>query len=154
MPTRKNERGKGFSVMSATQGSEVHLHQTEPPADLADGSYWIYQYDNLGQVTNGVKYFYDGTLVPGQQFGYGFDDIGNRQQTTAGGDSTGAGKRLANYTVNTLNQITQRDYPGTNDVIGVALATNSVTVNGQTAWRKGEYFWAMVKSNNTASAQW
>ena len=27
-------------------------------------------------------------------------------------------------------------------------------VNGQTAWRKGEYFWATVKSNNTASAQW
>jgi RHS repeat-associated protein len=61
---------------------------------------------------------------------------------------------LANYTVNTLNQITQRDYPGTNDVIGVALATNSVTVNGQTAWRKGEYFQALVKSNNTAAAQW
>ena len=30
----------------------------------------MYQYDSLGQVTNGVKYFYDGTLVPGQQFGY------------------------------------------------------------------------------------
>ena len=33
-------------------------------------------------------------------------------------------------------------------------ATNGVTVNGQSAWRKGEYFWATVKSNNTASAQW
>ena len=56
--------------------------------------------------------------------------------------------------VNNLNQITQRDYPGTNDVVGVALATNSVTVNGQTAWRKGEYFRATVVSNNTATAQW
>lgn len=121
---------------------------------LADGSYWIYQYDSLGQVTNGVKYFADGTLVPGQQFGYLFDDIGNRKQTTAGGDSSGANKRLANYSANNLNQITQRDYPGTNDVIGAALATNSVLVNGEIAWRKGEYFWATVKSNNTASAQW
>ena len=121
---------------------------------LADGSYWIYQYDNLGQVTNSVKYFADGTLVPAQQFGYGFDDIGNRQQTTAGGDANGAGLRPANYTVNNLNQITARDYPGTNDVLGAALATNAVTVNGQSAWRKGEYFQATVKSNNTASAQW
>ena len=105
-------------------------------------------------MTNGVKYFADGTLVPGQQFGYVFDDIGNRTQTTAGGDSTGANLRLANYSVNNLNQITARDYPGTNDVIGVSLATNVVTVNGQTAWRKGEYFWSTIKSNNTHAAQW
>ena len=56
--------------------------------------------------------------------------------------------------MNSLNQITQRDYPGTNDIVGAALATNAVTVNGQSAWRKGEYFWAAVKSNNTALAQW
>jgi len=35
---------------------------------LADGSHWAYQYDSLGQVTNGNKYFYDNTVVPGQQF--------------------------------------------------------------------------------------
>lgn len=44
-----------------------------------------------------------------------------------------------------------RDYPGTNDVIDAALATNGVTVNGQTPWRKGEYFWALVKTNNSAA---
>jgi len=44
-----------------------------------------YRYDSLGQATNRVKYFADGTLVPAQQFGYLFDDIGNRNQTTAGG---------------------------------------------------------------------
>jgi len=121
---------------------------------LADGSYWIYQYDSLGQVTSGKKYFADGTFVPGQSFGYQFDDIGNREQTTVGGDAAGASLRLASYSVNNLNQITSRDYPGTNDVIGVALATNAVSVNGQTAWRKGEYFQSTVKSNNTAAAQW
>lgn len=121
---------------------------------LADGSYWVYQYDTLGQATNGVKYFADGTLVPGQQFGYLFDDIGNRKQTQSGGDALGTGLRVANYFANNLNQITNRYVSGTNDITGVALATNSVTVNGQTAWRKGEYFWATVKSNNVASAQW
>jgi len=28
---------------------------------LADGSYWLYLYDNLGQVISGKKYFSDGT---------------------------------------------------------------------------------------------
>ena len=59
--------------------------------------------------------------MPGQQFSYQFDDIGNRQQTQSGGDALGTGLRRANYSVNNLNQIMARDYPGTNDVIGAAL---------------------------------
>ena len=50
----------------------------------ADSSYWVYQYDSLGQVISGKKYWNDGTPVPGQQFEYGFDDIGNRTSTKAG----------------------------------------------------------------------
>src|SRR3974390_331484 len=60
---------------------------------LADGSYWIYQYDSLGQVTGGKKYWADGTPVAGQQFQYTFDDIGNRQTATAGGDQYAANLR-------------------------------------------------------------
>ena len=62
---------------------------------LADGSYWVYVYDSLGQVTNGCKYFPDGTLVPGQQFDYTFDTIGNRSQTLSGGDTNGVNLRMA-----------------------------------------------------------
>ena len=71
---------------------------------LADGSYWVYLYDTLGQVISGKKYFPDGTPVPGQQFEYAFDDIGNRTSTKAGGDQNGANLRSANYTANNLNQ--------------------------------------------------
>jgi RHS repeat-associated protein len=44
--------------------------------------------------------------------------------------------------------------PGTNDVIGVAIATNGVTVNGVTAYRKGEYFQALAGTNNSVVAEW
>jgi YD repeat-containing protein len=121
---------------------------------LADGSYWVYQYDSLGQVISGHKYFYDHTPVPGQQFDYSFDTIGNRTQTKAGGDQNGQNQRLANYSANNLNQITSRDVPGTNDIIGVALATNSVAVNGLPAFHKWEYFWAAVRTNNASSPAW
>jgi RHS repeat-associated protein len=144
----------GTGILPVSFNYNYNLANQRTKDVLADGSYWVYQYDALGQATNGVKYFADGTLVPGQQFGYLFDDIGNRKQTQSGGDQSGAGLRPANYTVNNLNQITVRDYPGTNDIIGASIMTNAVMVNGQTAWRKEEYFWATVKSNNTAAAQW
>src|SRR6266567_708503 len=70
----------------------------------ADGSRWVYIYDTLGQVISGKIYWSDGTAVAGQQFEYGFDDIGNRKTTKAGGDASGANLRLANYSVNSLNQ--------------------------------------------------
>ena len=108
-------------------------------ATLADNSYWLLNYDSLGQVTSGHKYWPDQTPVAGQQFDYAFDSIGNRTSTKAGGDQNGANQRAANYGANTLNQYTNRDVPAAFDVVGVGLATNAVTVNSQTAYRKGEY---------------
>jgi RHS repeat-associated protein len=121
---------------------------------LVDGSYWVYGYDSLGQVTNGCKYFADGTPVAGQQFDYTFDTIGNRTQTMAGGNQTGANLRVANYTNNSLNQITSRDVPTNVDIMGASILTNLVTVNGQTAYRKEEYFRQQLSANNSSSALW
>jgi YD repeat-containing protein len=95
---------------------------------LADGSYWIYQYDKLGQVTAGKKYWSDGTVVAGQQFGYGYDDIGNRTTTEAGGNEWGANLRYASYGANSLNQYTNRTVSGSADVTGAATNTATVSV--------------------------
>lgn len=115
---------------------------------LADGSYWVYNYDALGQVRSGKRYWSDGTPVAGQQFEYGFDDIGNRTDTKSGGDALGAGLRWADYTPNRLNQYEQRTVPDAFDVIGAAHATASVTVNGAAAYRRGEYFRGEVTVDN------
>src|SRR5271157_465020 len=119
-----------------------------------DGSYWRYGYDALGQVVSGKKYWSDQTPVAGQQFGYTFDTIGNRTQAQAGGDQTGANLRVANYTNNTLNQITSRGVPGYVDIMGDSLATNTVSVNGQAAYQKVEYFREQLNVTTTAAAQW
>lgn len=121
---------------------------------LIDGSYWVYQYDSLGQVTSGKKYWRDGTPVAGQQFEYAFDDIGNRTSTKSGGDETGANLRTANYTNNSLNELTGRDVPSYVDIMGIGLATNTVTVNTQPTYRKGEYFRKELNVDNTAGAVW
>jgi RHS repeat-associated protein len=121
---------------------------------LADGSYWLYEYDSLGQVRSGRKYWSDQTPVAGQQFEYAHDDIGNRTQTKAGGDQSGAGLRPANYSANNLNQYTSRDVPAAFDVMGLGFATNAVTVNSQAAYRKGEYFRAQVSVSNGSTSVW
>jgi YD repeat-containing protein len=113
-----------------------------------------YQYDSLGQVTSGKKYWSDGTPVAGQQFTYNFDDIGNRQSNASGGDQTGNNLRSANYTVNNLNQITSRDVPGYVDVLGSADPNATVTINLQRAYRHNDYFGDELSVDNSSSAQW
>jgi RHS repeat-associated protein len=121
-----------------------------------DGSYWVYTYDSLGQVTSGIKRWSDGTLVAGQQFDYTFDTIGNRLSTKAGGDTntSGATLRTANYANNLLNQLVNRDVPGYADVMGLTLATNVVSVNGTNAYQRYEYFREQLGTNNASAPQW
>jgi len=122
---------------------------------LVDGSYWIYEYDKLGQVTSGKRYWSDGTPVAGQQFEYAFDDIGNRNSTKVGGDANGANLRSATYTANRLNQYSSRTVPGAVDVLGAAKAPASVTVNSVAATaRKSEYYHREVSITNGSSAVW
>jgi RHS repeat-associated protein len=120
----------------------------------SDSSYWAYEYDSLGQVTRGKHYWSDSIPVAGQQFEYAFDDIGNRLSTKAGGNEVGAALRAASYTANNLNQYTQRDVPGAADIIGIAHPNANVTVNGQSTYRKGEYYWKELSINNAAAAVW
>ena len=118
---------------------------------LADSSYWLYEYDRLGQVIAGRKYWPDGTSVAGQQFEYGFDDIGNRKVARRGDDENGWNLRQSIYTANLLNQYSQRTVPGFVDIIGIALATKPVYVNGQMASRKGEYFRRELSVSNAGA---
>jgi RHS repeat-associated protein len=113
-----------------------------------DSAYWIYTYDELGQVVSGRKYWADGTEVAGQQFDYTFDTIGNRK------NSGGRASASSNYSVNRLNQYSQRSVPNQVDVLGIANPTADVTVRvlggtTYTAGRKGEYYHhALAVGNN------
>jgi hypothetical protein len=87
---------------------------------LHDGSYWLYEYDKLGQVTLGKKYWNDGIPAAGQQFEYRYDDIGNRTHTKSGGDEDGIDMRESDYIADHLNRYVTRGVPGAVYVLGVA----------------------------------
>ncbi|MGA2801371.1 MAG: RHS repeat-associated core domain-containing protein [Verrucomicrobiota bacterium] len=93
-------------------------------------------------------------MIAGQEFGYSFDNIGNRTQTLSGGDQNGGNQRSSSYIANNLNQYTQRTVPNYVDVIGVAIATNTLTVNGINPYRRIEYFRAELSVTNQNNPVW
>jgi len=111
---------QGANQLPSVHGYGLNAANQRTRLTLADSSYWVYQYDSLGQVSSGKRYLADGIPVAGEQFEYGFDDIGNRTLAKAGGDRAGANLRSASYTNNTLNQATGRGVPGAVDIPGVA----------------------------------
>ena len=104
----------------------------------------LWEYDRRGQVQAGRRYWADGTVVAGQQYEYGYDDIGNRTKASSGGDGMGTNLRTAVSSSSLVNQLGSRQVPATFDVIGVARGTVSVGVDAQSPVtagdRKGEYF--------------
>jgi len=59
-------------------------------------------------VIKGKKFWVFEASVAGQQFEYGFDDIGNREVSRRGGDGNGWNLRESLYTASLLNQYSQR----------------------------------------------
>jgi len=112
--------------------------------DNGDGTHWAVEYDELGQVVGGKKYWPDGSAAQGQQFEYDFDDIGNRVAHRYGGDATGQSSKLreVSYTANSLNQYTAKANVSVVDLLGLATEGSVVSVNGSTngVYRRGEYF--------------
>jgi YD repeat-containing protein len=145
---------------AAGQPAERHAYtynaaQQRIRDELADGSSWNWEYDRLGQVIGGRKSWPDGSPVAGQQFEYGFDDIGNRVSQKRGGDANGANLRSTTYVVNPLNQITSRTVVGSRylDLIGLAEPGTTVTAGGVTATRRGE-LWRAELNLGTGNPLW
>jgi RHS repeat-associated protein len=120
----------------------------------ADDTYWVYEYDNLGQVVSGKRYWAGGVPVAGQQYEYTYDDIGNRKSARQGGNDIGTGLRSASYTANLLNQYSGRTNAPAVDVLGLGTAAATVTVNGGATTRQGAYFWRELAVTNASAPAW
>jgi len=109
------------------------------------------QYDAVGQVTTARKYFPDGMRMPWAQFQYDFDTAGNRK-TAACTDKDADSQQ--EYSLNDVNQYTERTVPGKVIAAGTADSSAVVTVgdgtnNAALANRHGEYFWHVVDADNS-----
>ncbi len=116
-------------------------------ATREDNAYWDYGYDALGQVSSATKKIASGDPVPGLDYSYTYDDIGNRKLSTLN-------SQLSTYTTNSLNQYSQKTVPGVIDVLGTAVTDATVTVNGQSVIRQGESWHRSVAIPNTTVSTW
>jgi RHS repeat-associated protein len=144
----------GIGVAPVSFEYQYNLANQRTAVTNADGSYWLYGYDTLGQVISGKRYWSDGVPVAGQQFEYGFDDIGNRKTAKSGGNASGTDLRSSIYQANALNQYVSRTVPPYVDITGSADTNATVTVNLLPATRQGDYFRREVPAPNTMKTAW
>ena len=123
-------------------------------ATLENNSMWNYGYDDRNELTSASREWSDQSPVSGQQYGYAYDNIGNRQSASYGGDTSGRNLQTINYGANSLNEYTSVATPGWQEVVGAAITSNSVTVNGGAADRKLEYFHRETSSTNGGGPVW
>ena len=77
--------------------------------------------------------------------------IGERQSVSLRETNNG---HIGEYTVNLLNQYTERTVPGVVDIIGEATESAKVVVNTTPATQLGTYFHAEVEVDNVAAPQY
>ncbi|MEI6676301.1 MAG: hypothetical protein WCO57_14110, partial [Verrucomicrobiota bacterium] len=123
-------------------------------ATRENGQRWDYGYDDVGQVTSGVKKFPNATAIPGHSFAYQYDGIGNRSSATHGGTDTDV-----TYTPNPLNQYSNITTEGARFILGEAPLTNDVIINGDTntpAARAGGlgFYWKQITGDNSTVPLW
>lgn len=156
--TESDGAGRTRFVQNGVQGGATLLRSDytyddrgrRTRADREDGTRWDYGYNSRSEVTLGKPKFDEATFMPGSQFEYGFDDIGNRDWTKRGGDASGADLVTEDYAAaNGLNQLTSRAHAGFEWITGEADTNTAVTVNGLATTRVGGYFSRRVEAQNS-----
>ena len=113
----KRITGKTNQVGNNTISSYLYTYNDlnqRTQIDRDDGRFWEYDYNDHGEVIAGKHKVSVNEFVPGEQFEYEFDGIGNRQAVRQGGDAQGNQLEESVYSANNLNQYTQRSLVGIN----------------------------------------
>lgn len=147
----QNQAGAA-AVTSHHYGYDAFNRRTR--ATLEDGSAWSYDYNDRNELVLGARAWPDESPVAGQQYEFRYDTIGNRSYASSGGDTNGANLRQTVYATNALNLYTTVTTPGYEDVVGMAWATNTVTVNSGATDRKGEFYHREITIGNASTPQW
>jgi len=107
---------------------ETHTYHT--------GDKWTYTYDDFHQLKTAVKRDALGAVIPGCEYAYNFDDIGNPRGITQNQNET-------ELFVNRDNQLTRVNFPHQVDITGRVCTppTTEVLVNGQVANLTPSGFW-------------
>jgi RHS repeat-associated protein len=130
----------------------VHYAEFDPvdrrtKVETEDGGQWEYGYNRRGELNRAQRRDAASAVLPGHDFAFEFDSIGNRRSDRANGAER-------TYSPNALNQYAQRTIPGQIPVLGTTAADAFVTADYIEASRAGEWFEARVPVDNTQAPVW
>lgn len=138
-------------------GSQTYVYDVLNRRDITtfeDGSFWDYGYNDRGELNSADKKVPGGGApYAGRQFRFSHDNAGNRLTMENGGNVSGSGRRTHTSTSNALNQRASQTTPATFDVSGSSSSV-TVTVNGSSATRQGDYFHSEVTAANGSTPAW
>ena len=143
------------AVYNALQQRSSVMQSGTAFADIENSTYYRESYDDRGQLQTATGYL--GTNpgittapLPGRNFAYGYDAIGNRTSVSWTGSSGSADV----YTPNSLNQYDSRQNHYVNAAGTVASDSVSVTANGgtnsPTVQTRGNYWFTQLTFDNAS----
>lgn len=144
-----DDLGRRYQV---SQGGQMFTSYVTPGQEVITQ----YAYDSRSQLTAAVTHAGDpanpstAPQVPGRNFGFAYDAIGNRTTEAINGENL-------SYTPNELNQYTQRTTPSTMPVSGTVGTGASVSVNGtpvnSSGWLNQYFYQPVAKSPASGGLQ-
>ncbi|WP_367875382.1 RHS repeat-associated core domain-containing protein [Luteolibacter sp. Populi] len=123
------ETRSGAGTVLARHGYELDKAGRRTRAVGENGQAWDYGYDTLGQVVSGVKSFPGGGAIPGHEFSYQYDGIGNRTAAVHGGIGSATTGTAVSYDTNELNQYEEVTTQGGRFILGESPDPITVTEN-------------------------
>ena len=115
--------------------------------ELEDGGRWDYGYNSRGELENAERRDAAATVLPGHDFRFAYDTIGNRLTSAEQGHESA-------YLPNALNQYSQRSVPSVIPVFGTAAEDAYVTADFLPTVRSGEWFYGELPTNNATAPVW
>ena len=142
-----NRAISSFTYGNDAAGRRVAIGRGGEAMGSLAGSVDSYGYNARNEVVSAHRTL-DGSAVSGFSEGFSYDPIGNRITATEH-DESGT-SHVSNYTANELNQYVSRSVPGLVSARGFADTNAFVTVNGNEAFRMGEYYFGSDQFDNSA----
>lgn len=154
-----NRAGSSLETLVASVGHQYDDAGRRANARREDGTHWDYSYNSRSEVTRALKKTPSGPTVPGMDFSYRYDDIGNRKRAWSGEDSSETSPTWE-YATNAFNQYTRIDHSGRFDILSRADAavtpstatTNASVVSGG-PFDQGNLRGARMQLNNASGGK-
>jgi RHS repeat-associated protein len=139
------------SLVRAYEPRLAHRHDLQGRRKAArreDGTTWSYNYNGRSEVTGAEKRQENSDLVPGLNFGYNYDGMGNRLSA-----SKGVPALVTEYEPDAMNRYASITSPGGDDILVKSGAPVDVEVDETpaTVTTSGDFHSARITADNTTS---